>query len=57
MDYRKRFVVKPGSSVRLGKIDPAFKDKYESRDGAAPELRKHVERLDQLQYLLYADSN
>jgi PPK2 family polyphosphate:nucleotide phosphotransferase len=50
-------VVEPGTSVRLGKIDPAFKDKYESRDGAAPELRKHVERLGQLQYLLYADAN
>jgi PPK2 family polyphosphate:nucleotide phosphotransferase len=57
MDYHKRFVVEPGAGVRLGKIDPAFKDKYESRDSAVPELRKHVERIVKLQYLLYADGN
>jgi hypothetical protein len=42
MDYRKRFVVEPGARVRLGKIDPAFKDKHESHETAAPELQKHI---------------
>jgi PPK2 family polyphosphate:nucleotide phosphotransferase len=57
MDYRKRFVVEPGAKVRLGKIDPGFKDKYESHDTAGPETQKHVERMAKLQYLLYADGN
>jgi len=57
MDYRERFVVEPGARVRLGKIDPAFKDQHESPDRAAPELQKHVERMARLQYLLYADGN
>jgi PPK2 family polyphosphate:nucleotide phosphotransferase len=57
MSYRKEFVVEPGASVRLDKIDPAFKNKHESQDSAAPELRKHVERIAKLQYLLYADGN
>src|SRR5260370_10754497 len=57
MDYRKRFVVEPGARVRLGKIDPAFKDKHESHETSAPELQKHVERMAKLQYLLYADGN
>jgi len=57
MDYRKRFVVEPGARVRLGKIDPAFKDKHESHETAAPELQKHIERMAKLQYLLYADGN
>ena len=57
MDYRKRFVVEPGARVRLGKIDPAFKDKHESHETAAPELHKHIERRAKLQYLLYADGN
>jgi polyphosphate kinase 2 (PPK2 family) len=57
MDYRKRFVVEPGARVQLGKIDPAFKDKHESHDSAAPELQKHIKRMAELQYLLYADGN
>ena len=57
MDYRKRFVVEPGTKVRLGAIDPAFKDKHESHDAAKAEIEKHVERMAKLQYLLYADGN
>ena len=57
MDYCKKFVVEPGARVRLGKIDPAFKDKHESQDRATPEIQRHVERLAKLQYLLYADGN
>jgi PPK2 family polyphosphate:nucleotide phosphotransferase len=57
MDYRKRFVVEPGASVRLSKIDPAFKDKHESQDSAKQEIEKHVERMAKLQYLLYADGS
>src|SRR5271168_3454016 len=57
MDYRKRFIVEPGTKVRLGKIDPAFKDKHESHDTAKAEIEKHVDRMSKLQYLLYADGN
>jgi len=57
MDYRKEFIVKPGSKVRLDRIDPAFKDKHESHEQALPEIAKHVECMDQLQYLLYADGD
>ncbi len=57
MNYRKGFVVEPGTSVRLDKIDPAFKNKYESQDSAVPELRVHAERIARLRYLLYADGS
>ncbi len=57
MDYRKRFVVEPASKVKLSKIDPAFKDKHESHETAAPEIEKLVERIGKLQYLLYADGS
>jgi PPK2 family polyphosphate:nucleotide phosphotransferase len=57
MDYRKAFIVEPGSKVRLDKIDPAFKDKHESHAQAMPEISRHVGRMDQLQYLLYADGD
>jgi PPK2 family polyphosphate:nucleotide phosphotransferase len=57
MDFRKKFMVEPGTKVRLSKIDPAYTGKYESHDEAAPEIAKHVERMEKLQYLLYADGD
>ena len=57
MDYRKHFAVEPGAKVRLSKIDASFKGKYESHKEAASEIQNHVERMDQLQTLLYADAD
>ncbi len=57
MDYRRKFVVEPRAKVRLAKIDPSFTGEHESQEKAAPEILKHVERMDKLQYLLYADNN
>ena len=57
MNYRNRFVVEPGAKVRLGKIDPGFKDQHEeSHDSATPEIQKPVERMTKAQYL-YADGS
>jgi polyphosphate kinase 2 (PPK2 family) len=57
MDYAKKFMVKPGGKVRLSKIDPSFTGKHESREEAAPSIAKHLQRMEKLQYLLYADGN
>jgi PPK2 family polyphosphate:nucleotide phosphotransferase len=57
MDYRKRFIVEPGRKVRLAKIDPSYTGKHESNEKAAPQIRKHLERMGKLQYLLYADGD
>jgi PPK2 family polyphosphate:nucleotide phosphotransferase len=57
MDFRKKFVVEPGAKVRLSKIDPSDKGKYESHEQAAPEIGKHLERMQKMQYLLYADGD
>jgi PPK2 family polyphosphate:nucleotide phosphotransferase len=57
MDYRKKFVVAPGDRIRLSKIDPWYSGKHESHQQAMPEIRKHVTRIDRLQYLLYADGS
>ncbi len=46
MDYRREFVVEPGSKVRLAKIDPSYTGEHESQDKAADEIRRHVERMD-----------
>jgi PPK2 family polyphosphate:nucleotide phosphotransferase len=55
MDYRKKFVVEPESKVRLAKIDPSFTGEHETHDKALGEIQKNVERMEKLQYLLYAD--
>src|SRR5215471_9301725 len=57
MDYRKRLIVEPGRKVRLAKIDPSYTGKHESHEKAAPQIRKHLERVGKLQYLLYADGD
>ena len=57
MDYRKKFVVEAGRKVHLAKIDPSYTGKHESQDKALTEIQKHVERMNKLQYLLYADGN
>jgi polyphosphate kinase 2 (PPK2 family) len=57
MNYQKRLVVEPGAKVQLNKIDPAFKGHHQSKEQAADETHKHLERMAKLQYLLYADGN
>jgi PPK2 family polyphosphate:nucleotide phosphotransferase len=55
MKYDEKFVVKPGSTVRLDKIDAVFKDKHEDQASALGEIEKFTQRLRELQYLLYAE--
>lgn len=56
MPYRQEFIVEPGTTVRLAKIDPSYKGRHETHDTARPEIAAQVERMSQLQYLLYADA-
>jgi PPK2 family polyphosphate:nucleotide phosphotransferase len=56
MGYREEFIVKPGAKPHLGRIDPSYKGKHESHEKAAPEIAASLARMDQLQYLLYADA-
>lgn len=57
MDYRTKFVVEPGSKVHLSKINASFTGKHETHEKAHHKIQAHVERMDKLQYLLYADGN
>ncbi len=57
MDYRRKFAVEPGTRVRLDKVDPSYTGPHELHERAMPEIAKHVERMDRLQYLLYADGD
>src|SRR5215472_2642863 len=57
MDYRKKFAVEAGERPRLSKIDASYTGKHESHEKALPEIQAQVERMDKLQYLLYADGS
>ncbi len=57
MDWRKTFVVEPGTKVRLSDIDPSYSGKHKSHEEALPKITEHVERMAKLQYLLYADGD
>jgi PPK2 family polyphosphate:nucleotide phosphotransferase len=57
VDYRKKFVVEPGTKVRLSKVDPSYIGKHETHEKAVPEIQANIERLEKLQYLLYADGS
>ena len=57
MDYRKKFTVDAGERPRLSKVDASYTGKHESHEKALPEIQAHVERMDKLQSLLYADGN
>ena len=57
MDYRKKFAVERGAKLRLSKIDASYTGKHETHEKALPEIQAHVERMDKLQYLLFADAN
>ncbi len=50
-----QFVVRPGSKVRLSRIDPGYTGKALTHDIALPQIAQHVARMAKLQYLLYGD--
>lgn len=57
MDYRTAFRVEPGVKVHLSRLDASFTGKHASHADAQAETRRHVARMDALQYLLYADGS
>jgi PPK2 family polyphosphate:nucleotide phosphotransferase len=54
-NYRKKFIVEPEAKVRLKHFDPDYHGKHESHEEALPEIQKHIEQINQLQYVMYAE--
>ncbi|MDQ6912280.1 MAG: polyphosphate kinase 2 family protein [Verrucomicrobiota bacterium] len=55
MNYRNTFLVRPGHTVRLKNCDPARADKHEDKKSAHHKIKKLQERMDALQFQLYAE--
>src|SRR5579883_1200271 len=56
MNYRKKFIVRPGDKLKLADIDPAFKASEKSAETAAEAIETYRQRLSNLQKLLYAEN-
>jgi len=54
-DLASELLIKPGTRVRLAKIDPS-NTHGKHKDAAIPQLTKNLDRLSVLQYRLYAES-
>jgi len=54
-DFVKKLIVEPGTKIKLRDIDPNDQGKYESHEAALPEIQAHLQKLDELQYLMYAE--
>lgn len=55
MNYLNEFRVALGSRVRLKDLDPRYSDKHEHKKSAQLEVAKLQQRMDQLQFHLYAE--
>ncbi len=50
------FLAPPGKKIRLKDHDPGFTGKYKGKDGAEGKLKDDIERLANLQDVLYAQN-
>ena len=55
MDYREKFFVDPGKTLKLKDVDPAFKGHHETAEAAAEEIEHYRGKLASRQSLLYAE--
>jgi PPK2 family polyphosphate:nucleotide phosphotransferase len=56
MKYSEQFQVKPGSEIRLNKINPDYTGEHPKKKLAVKEVKKLDRKLRDLQYLLYAEN-
>jgi PPK2 family polyphosphate:nucleotide phosphotransferase len=56
VDYRRQFGVEPGVGFGFAGRDPGFTGDYAKKSDARKDLKRNVERLSELQRLLYAEN-
>ncbi len=55
MNYRKNFLIEPGCPVRLSDLDPSFHGKHVKKKSARKKIREIQQKMDEIQYRLYAE--
>src|SRR5579863_7317799 len=56
MDYRKLFVVKPGTKPKLDKLDTGYSGKHVTEKDAKADTDTYCAKLNKLQYLLFSEA-
>jgi polyphosphate kinase 2 (PPK2 family) len=55
-NYKKKLIVKPGSKIRIKHFDPGYHGKHESHKPALLEVQENLQKMDKLQYRMYAEN-
>ena len=55
-NYRKQFVVKPRAGIRLKHFDAGYHGKHESHKKALSQIQENLQKMEQLQYRMYAEN-
>jgi polyphosphate:nucleotide phosphotransferase, PPK2 family len=55
-NYRKQFIVKPRAEIRLKHFDPGYHNKHESHKKALSQIQENLQKMEQLQYRMYAEN-
>ena len=55
-NYRKQFIVKPRADIRLKHFDPGYHGKHESHKKALSQIQENLQKMEQLQYRMYAEN-
>jgi len=55
MNYSKKFKVAQGSNIKLSEIDTEFTGDHDNKKSALAEMGKLQQKMDELQYKLYAE--
>ena len=50
-----KLLMRPGAKIRLREIAPDYHGHHDSKQRALKDIQSHVERMDKLQYLMYAE--
>lgn len=55
-NYRKQFIVKPRAEIRLKHFDSGYHNKHESHKKALSPIQENLQKMEQLQYRMYAEN-
>src|SRR6266581_315922 len=55
-NYSKKLVVTPGTKIRLKDFDPGYHGKHESHKAALPKIQDNQQKMEALQYRMYAEN-
>ncbi|MDP3150612.1 MAG: polyphosphate kinase 2 family protein [Ignavibacteria bacterium] len=55
MNYSKKFIVEPGSSIRLKDLEPSFSKKNVKKISSIKEIKKLQEKMDEFQFRLFTE--